>query len=172
MAKVFVSIGSNIDRYRHLTAGFDALQRQYGKLEISPVYESESVGFVGDAFLNAVVAFETEQSVAALQACLKVIEDAHGRERGGPKYSARSLDLDILCYDQLVGCIDDVILPRHEILHNAFVLRPMVDLVPDDCHPVAKKSYAELWQGYDQQSQKLWPVEFNWNAKLISVNGQ
>ena len=55
MAHVLLSLGSNIDRYTHLSAALDALQQAYGELQISPVYESEAVGFDGDHFLNLVV---------------------------------------------------------------------------------------------------------------------
>lgn len=168
MAEVFVSIGSNIDRYRHVAASLDALQKEFGGLLISPVYESEAVGFSGDNFLNLVVGFNSGFNVGELQLALKRIEDDFGRERGGPKFSARTLDIDILTYDQVVGRVFDVLLPRCEILKNAFVLRPLFDVVPQGVHPGVKKTYAQLWQAYDKEGQKLWPVDFEWQGKMIS----
>ena len=167
MIKVYVSLGSNIDRYRHITAALNALQSRYGVLDISPIYESEAVGFEGDCFLNLVVGFQTRETIGQLTSVFKQIEDAHGRERGGERFSARTLDLDLLLYADRVGVHDGVILPRDEILHNAFVLLPLADLEPGLLHPVVQKTYAELWSVYDKK-QKLWPVDFDWQGKRIS----
>jgi len=60
MKRVYISIGSNIERYRHVSAALDALAGWFGELAISPVYESESVGFDGSDFLNLVVGVDTE----------------------------------------------------------------------------------------------------------------
>ena len=169
MAEVYVSIGSNIHRYRHVKASLDALSEIFSSLEISPVYESEAIGFEGDNFLNLVVGFTTLMSVGDLQQALKRIEDDYGRERGGPKFSARTLDIDILTYDEIVGMHDGVLLPRDEILTNAFVLQPLFDISPKRLHPEVKKSYAQLWQEYDRQSQALWAVDFEWRGRDISV---
>lgn len=162
MAKVFLSLGSNIERDRHLGAGLDALVREFGDLKMSQVYESEAVGFAGDNFYNLVAAIETDLSVGELALRLRQIEDDNGRLRGGPKFSARTLDIDILTYDDLTGTVDGVKLPRGEILRNAFVLLPLSELAPDTLHPLEGKTYQQLWDEYDQASQKLWPVEFNW----------
>lgn len=168
MARVFVSIGSNIDRDRHIRAALDALADHFGPLVISPVYESEAVGFDGDAFYNLVVGFDTELSAADLTTALRAIEDCNGRHRDGPRYSARTLDIDILLYDQLSGLIDAVQLPRPEILQHAFVLRPLADIAADEVHPVVGKTYVELWRVYDQKKQQIWPIDFVWRGRLIS----
>jgi len=168
MARVFVSIGSNIDRYQHISCALDALAAEFDGLLISPVYQSESVGFEGDDFLNLVVAFTCEKDTGELSAWLRNIEDDNGRRRDGPKFSSRTLDIDILSYDQLVGTIDGVQLPRDEICHNAFVLRPLVDIAAQSLHPEMKTSYQSLWDAYDKTRQKLWPVDFSWQGKKIS----
>jgi len=162
VALVYVSIGSNIDRYRRIGACLDALVAQFGVLQLSPVYESESVGFTGDHFLNLVARFHCQQPIGELSAALRQIEYDNGRRRRGPKFSSRALDIDILTYDQCIGIISGVELPRGEITENAFVLRPLADIAGADRHPVLARSYAELWQGYDQSSQQLWPVDFCW----------
>ena len=162
MARVFLSLGSNIDRERHIRAGLDALAQRFGELDVSRVFESEAVGFAGDNFYNLVVGIHTELPVGRLALGLREIEDANGRLRAGPKFSARTLDIDILTYDALTGTVDGVKLPRGEILKNAFVLLPLAELVPNAVHPVVGKSYRELWEEYDQASQKLWPVAFDW----------
>ncbi|MBW4935573.1 2-amino-4-hydroxy-6-hydroxymethyldihydropteridine diphosphokinase [Marinobacter sp. F4206] len=165
--RVFISIGSNIDRERYVSAALDALKAWFGELEISPVYESEAVGFDGSPFLNLVVGVTTALSVGELSRCFKQLEADNGRRRDVPKFSARTLDLDILTYGDQIGQIDGVELPRGEILKNAFVLRPLADIAPEAVHPVCGRSYRDLWNDYNT-GQKLWPVDFIWQGRRIS----
>ncbi len=168
MAQVYVSIGSNVDRERYIRSGLDALQAAFGTLALSSVYESEAVGFDGDPFLNMVAGFATELPVGRLSRLLKQIEDAHDRCREGATFSGRTLDIDILTYDTLIGNCDGVQLPRNEITRNAFVLWPLAELAPEVCHPLSGQSYARLWADYDKSKQKLWPVDFSWQERQIS----
>ncbi len=168
MAYVFVSIGSNIDRYQHITASLEALRLSFGGLLISPVYESVAVGFEGSNFLNLVAGFSCTENIGELSRVLRRIEHNNGRRRDGPKFGPRTLDIDILTYDDCVGDIEGVQLPRDEITKNAFVLLPLSDIAAAAVHPVEKKSYLELWQAYDHSSQKLWPVNFDWDGRTIS----
>lgn len=167
-AQVYISIGSNIDRERYVSAALDALYLWFGELEISPVYESESVGFNGSLFLNLVVGVSTDWSVAELSRRFKQLEADNGRRRDVPKFAARTLDLDILTYGDKVGRVDGVELPRGEILKNAFVLQPLSDIAPDALHPVCGKTYGQLWSEY-HTGQKLWPVDFTWQGRKISA---
>ncbi|WP_445360613.1 2-amino-4-hydroxy-6-hydroxymethyldihydropteridine diphosphokinase [Microbulbifer sp. EKSA005] len=162
MAQVYLSLGSNINRAQYIRAALDALAGQFGELQVSRVFESEAVGFQGDNFYNLVVGLETDLPVGQLALCLRGIEDANGRLRSGPKFSARTLDIDILTYDHLTGTVDGVKLPRGEIVKNAFVLQPLAEIAPEVLHPVEQKTYRQLWNEYDQDSQKLWPVELIW----------
>ena len=167
MARVYISIGSNIDRERYITAALDALAGWFDEPLISSVYESESVGFDGSPFYNLVVGVDTDLSVADLSARFKQLEADNGRRRGVPKFSPRTLDLDILTYDHEVGRVDGVELPRGEILKNAFVLLPLAEIAPTAAHPVCGERYQALWQAYDRD-QKLWPVDFTWRGRRIS----
>ncbi|MEQ3636429.1 2-amino-4-hydroxy-6-hydroxymethyldihydropteridine diphosphokinase [Alcanivorax sp.] len=159
-AQVFLSLGSNIDREHNISSGLDALKRAFSPLSISPVYESEAVGFDGDAFYNLVVGLKTALSVGELAACLKEIEKEHGRVRGEKKFSSRTLDIDILTYNDCVGEIEGVQLPRDEILKHAFVLKPLVDLAPDAMHPQTRAPYRALLDAADFSGQNLWVVPF------------
>jgi len=159
MATVYVSIGSNIDKEKNIKNCLQELALNFSDLLLSPIYESESVGFEGDNFFNLVARFTTDLTVGELNQSLKVIEDNHGRERSGPKFSGRTLDIDILTYDDLVGDIDGVQLPRDEITKNAFVLLPMADISGNELHPELQVSYSRLWFFYDKEKQKLWQVE-------------
>ena len=59
-------------------------------------------------------------------------------------------------------------LPRPEILENAFVLCPLAELAGAEIHPLAGKSYADLWRGYDRDAQALAKVDFQWRGRWIS----
>lgn len=167
MNRVYLGVGSNVERERHITAALDALTDAFGELLISSVYESEAVGFDGDHFLNLVVGCDTDLSVGNLSACLRKIENDNGRARGGERFSARTLDIDILTYGNTVGTVDSIHLPRAEILQNAFVLLPLAEIAGAEKHPVEQKTYADLWRAYSR-SQKLWPIDFLWCSQLIS----
>ncbi len=173
MAKVYVSIGSNIDRARYITAALDALSDRFGVLEISSIFESEAVGFEGDAFLNLVVGFASDLRVGELSSELKQIEASNGRIKNAPKFCSRTLDIDILTYGDLVGKVEGVLLPRPEILENAFVLWPLAEVAALVSHPEVSVAYVELWKAYKLKTelnspQKLWPVDFTWRNEKIS----
>jgi hypothetical protein len=81
MARIYISIGSNIDAETHLRQAVTALRERYGTLVLSSVYESEAVGFTGDNFLNMVVGLDTDENVETVVSSLRAIEDRYGRER-------------------------------------------------------------------------------------------
>ncbi|MGS0681328.1 2-amino-4-hydroxy-6-hydroxymethyldihydropteridine diphosphokinase [Shewanella sp. 125m-7] len=161
MATIFISLGSNIEPERHLKAALTDLDYHFDSLKLSSVFESEAVGFEGTNFLNMVVAAETEMSIADVVSTFKQIEQDHGRVKGAKKFAARTLDLDLLLYDDTVST-QPIELPRAEILYNAFVLWPLAEIAPSLTHPVVKQSYQTLWDDYDKSQQSLWPVEFSW----------
>lgn len=164
MALVYLSLGSNIDRERHIGAALDALGKHFGSLEISTVFESVAVGFEGDSFYNLVVGIHSGLAVGEIAKVLKHIEDCNGRDRSAPKFGPRSLDIDILTVDNLAGEIDGIKLPRNEVLKNAFVLQPLAELAADMIHPVTNKTMGQHWQEFDKTSQQLWPVKFEWQC--------
>jgi 2-amino-4-hydroxy-6-hydroxymethyldihydropteridine diphosphokinase len=171
VARVFLGLGSNIERERYVIAGLDALDRLFGDMALSSVYDSAAVGFAGQPFLNLVAEVHTDLSVAELAGTLRHIEVEHGRPPDAARFSPRQLDIDILTYDDLVGRVGGVQLPRDEILENAFVLCPLAELSPQALHPVEKRSYHALWQDYDRDAQPLARVEFSWRGRLISESG-
>lgn len=167
MTRVYLGIGSNIDREASLCAGLDALDALLGSLALSPVYDSPAMGFNGDAFLNMVAGADTGLPLALLAARLREIETAHGRPANALRYSPRRLDIDILTYGSLTGCVDGVELPRGEILEHAFVLRPLAELAPGERHPLTRQTFHELWQAFDQASQPLQRVPLRWRGRAL-----
>jgi len=171
MPRVYLGIGSNIDAPLHVELALDALASRFGRLHLSPVYESEAVGFAGDNFLNLVVGLDTAMPLEELSRWLKDLEARHGRTPQTPRFCARTLDLDILTYGDLVGDFGGIRLPRPEILINAFVLRPLADVAGDRCHPETGRCYAEHWRDY-RSDQRLWPVPFPWREKTAPVRSR
>ena len=157
-----LNLGSNIDAQRNIRLALDALASQFSALCLSSIYESESIGFAGDNFLNLVVAVETELSLVLVQEFLKQLEESQGRDRTQAKFSSRPIDVDILFYGDDSGAALGIDLPRAEITRNAFVLLPLAELLPKTRHKPTGLTYEALWASYDKDSQKLWPIEFAW----------
>jgi len=166
VAKIYISLGSNVNREHNTRSGVLALQHAFVELELSCVYESEAVGFIGDAFYNMVIACEVSTAVHDTNQILRDIEDVHGRDRSGPRFSSRSLDLDLLLYDDCVLDESGLVLPRGEILKNAFVLWPLAEIAPQLKHPLTQKSYAEHWQAFDKTKESLAPISFDFNQNV------
>jgi 2-amino-4-hydroxy-6-hydroxymethyldihydropteridine diphosphokinase len=154
----FISIGSNIDKEIHIPASLNALQQQFGALTVSSIYESEAVGFLGDVFHNLVVGFDSELDVKSVAKQLRQIELDNGRTRDSQKFSARTLDLDLILYDKLIISDGRLQIPRDEIERYAFVLEPLAEIAPDLTHPVSGFSYAELWQRFDKSNLKQYKI--------------
>jgi len=157
-----LSLGSNIDADANIQKAVAELRSRFPELRCSSVYESESVGFEGDNFLNLVVAVETEKPLAALLKEIKGIEDTLGRDRSQPRFSSRSIDIDILTFGSLSGEHAGVFIPRSEILEHAFVLQPMAEILPDMKHPFTSRTLAEHWNEFDKAGQHLWRRDFHW----------
>ena len=159
MARVYVSVGSNIDRERNVETALQSLAREFGELQQSTIYETAAVGFEGASFYNLVVGFDTELSPQQVADALRRIEDQQGRSRSGGKFSDRSMDLDLLLYDDLVLEAPGLTIPRPEIAHYAFVLRPLAEIAGDLKHPLTGSSFAAMWEAFDASAQPMWPVE-------------
>ena len=155
MKTAFLGLGSNVDAKRHIKVAVHTLIQQFGDAEISPIYESKAVGFDGDNFINLVARIQTELKPMELRHYLRTLEDAHGRARDVPKWSDRTLDIDILLYDDLVTNNEKLKLPRPEILHFAHVLKPLADIAPDLRHPLVDRTYNDLWTSGDWEEDNL-----------------
>jgi 2-amino-4-hydroxy-6-hydroxymethyldihydropteridine diphosphokinase len=159
MHTIYISVGSNIDPRVNVGMALQDLRDCFGDLQQSSLYESKAVGFDGDNFLNLVVSAHTDKTIRQVVDCLHDIEARHGRDRSGPKFSSRTLDLDLLLYDDVICKADGIHVPREEILFNAFVLYPLAELAPDLMHPSEQRSIAQLWQQLDKSQQMIWKVE-------------
>ncbi|WP_100912662.1 2-amino-4-hydroxy-6-hydroxymethyldihydropteridine diphosphokinase [Pseudoalteromonas spongiae] len=158
MAQIFISIGSNINKEHYIKAALAILPQHFDNVIYSSVFESESVGFEGNNFYNLVASATTNLPLEEVCARLKQIERDHGRTPADKKFSPRTLDLDLLFFDEVI-CDTPAQLPRDEITKNAFVLWPLAEIASDFIHPTVNLSIGELWQNYNKNKQKLWKVE-------------
>ncbi|HEY8159695.1 MAG TPA: 2-amino-4-hydroxy-6-hydroxymethyldihydropteridine diphosphokinase [Methylobacter sp.] len=162
MTRGYISIGSNIDKDKHIPASLSALEQAFGELTTSSIYESEPVGFTGDVFYNLVVGFDSDLEVKAVAKQLRQIELDNGRTPDSRKFAARTLDLDLILYGDLIVNDGRLQIPRNEIEHYAFVLEPLAEIAPTLKHPISHLSYAELWDKFDKTGLKQKRVIPSW----------
>ena len=160
MPRVHAGLGSNIDRENNIRGAVRALTAHYGPLTLSPVYESQAVGCEGENFYNLVAGFDTEDSIERVKETLSRIESRFGRTRRGNRFSARTLDLDLLLYGDTVRHDTEVNLPHPDIQHYAFVLRPLADIAPNLPHPGTGLTFAKMWQQFNEDGQETRTVKF------------
>ncbi|WP_349999376.1 2-amino-4-hydroxy-6-hydroxymethyldihydropteridine diphosphokinase [Stenotrophomonas lacuserhaii] len=159
MTTVLLSLGSNVQPRRHLHAAVAALAERFGAIAISPAYRTPAVGFDGPAFLNNAVAIETDLDLDTLDAWAHALEDRHGRDRSGPRFSDRTLDIDVVFYgDLIVEGPGHLRIPRPELKH-AFVIKPLADIAPDFVDPVSGLTLASLWRAHRQFGDAFEVVE-------------
>ena len=123
--KYFLSIGSNIEATKNIDSATKELGLILSNINKSSIYQTKAVGFEGDDFLNLVVSGDSSVSFDELNLKLKKIEDLSGRNRNAPKFSARTLDIDIvLQLDE-----DEIIFESDEIKKYDFVSNPLKELL-------------------------------------------
>lgn len=147
--RAYLNLGSNIDPGLNLSKGIDLL-KGYGEIKaVSHVWESKSVGYDGPNFLNACVLFLTESQPENLKTeIIHPIEAKLGRVRGTYKNMPRTMDIDVVLFDEKP-------IMKAEYWDSAFVIVPLAELLPDFIHPVRKEKLSR----YSQQLQdQVWIV--------------
>ena len=123
--KYYLSLGSNINAEENIAFAIDELNMILSDVIISKTHKTRAEGFEGDDFLNLVLAGETSLDFDALNQKLKSIEDSSGRKRDVPKFSARTLDVDIvLQIDE-----DEIVFESDEIKKYSFVSEPLKEII-------------------------------------------
>lgn len=146
--RAYLSLGSNVEPEKHLRAAVAALRARFGGVRVSPAYRTPAVGFDGPDFLNAAAVVDSDLEPQALNDWLHALEDAHGRDRSGPRYGDRTLDIDIVLFDdRVLDGAGHLRIPRPELAH-AFVLRPLADIAPDAMVPLDGRTLAALWAAH------------------------
>lgn len=159
MSRAYLSLGSNIDAVNHLRIAVSALRERFGDIVMSKVYRTRAVGFDGPDFHNAAAVIDTELDPHELNAWLHALEDAYGRDRSGPRYGDRTLDIDIVLFDdRVLEGPGNLRIPRSELKH-AFVLRPLAEIAPDIVVPGSGRTLAQLWAAHPDHDTGLESVE-------------
>ena len=162
MATVFLGLGSNESPEDNLRLATSELRSRYGDLVVSPVYQSTAVGFEGADLLNLVVRLQSDDSPLEICTEIELIHNLAGRVRGSDKWRSRTLDIDLLLYNDLIQDERPVHVPREDILQFSFVLRPLAEIAPDQVHPVTGKTFHEHWQAFDAESHPLKEMSVVW----------
>src|ERR1043165_5831504 len=102
MGRAFSAAGSNVDPLRNLERAVAQLEREFPGVRFSPWYRNRAAGFEGDDFINFVAGFTTDLPVWEVVACLHAVETLCGRPPDAPRWAPRTMDLDVLIYDDLV----------------------------------------------------------------------
>ncbi len=139
----YLSLGSNVSPEKNIQFALDQLIEIFGETVSSSIYKTKAVGFKGSDFLNLVVKIETSLDPERLIDRLHGIEEMTGRITGTKAFNDRTLDIDVLTYDDYINL--DLNIPRDEILKYGFVLEPLAELNPEGLHPIERVTFMELW---------------------------
>lgn len=175
MSIVYLGLGSNIEPQKNLRLGLGELEKRFGKLNRSSVYQSKAYGFDGDDFLNMVVGLDTKLPPIEVYNQIEEIQRATGRDRVVRGYLSRTLDIDLLLYNNLILDQAPIQLPRSDVLRFSFVLRPLAEIAPKLIHPEIGQSYQDLWAAFDADrhpiTRKLENRFINWReSKTCKIN--
>ncbi|MCT4602015.1 MAG: 2-amino-4-hydroxy-6-hydroxymethyldihydropteridine diphosphokinase [Marinifilum sp.] len=147
MAKVYFLIGGNLgNREQILQNTLNALNKDVGKvLKLSALYETEPWGFEHEqSFLNQVVMIETDLMPENVLNRTQKIEKDLGRIRKKNRYSERTIDIDILLYDDLIVNTERLEIPHPRMAERMFALAPLAEVAPEFIHPVNGKTLLEM----------------------------
>jgi 2-amino-4-hydroxy-6-hydroxymethyldihydropteridine diphosphokinase len=147
MAKTYLLLGGNLhDRYAYIASALSFIQSWAGDVvEKSSLYETAPWGFEDkNFFLNQVVAIDTKLNPFDLFKTIVAIENQLGRTRNDRQFSSRTIDIDILFYEDRIILTENLIIPHPRIKERRFVLEPMCELNPAFIHPIEKMTMKEL----------------------------
>jgi 2-amino-4-hydroxy-6-hydroxymethyldihydropteridine diphosphokinase len=153
MVLAYLGVGSNLgNRLAFMRGGRDFLCAKAGiELEgASAVYETEPQGGPADSplFLNAVLAVRTSLSPRELLEACRAVEDEFGRVRSGT-CMPRTLDIDILLYDDRIVDEEDLQIPHPRLHERLFVMIPLYEIAPDCLHPQLHETIGDLIRQFD-----------------------
>ena len=124
--KYFLSLGRNIEPEKNLDLAIGALEKILNEMNCSTTHQTKAEGFEGADFLNLVISGISPLSFESLNKMLKSIEDTAGRDRGAPKFSARTLDIDIVLQ---LNDEEEILFESDEIAKYSFVSEPLKELL-------------------------------------------
>ncbi|HJT23448.1 MAG TPA: 2-amino-4-hydroxy-6-hydroxymethyldihydropteridine diphosphokinase [bacterium] len=154
MALVYVSLGSNLgEREEYLAQARKAIEKSFNFPRFSKIYETEPVDLKDQPwFLNQVAEFQTDLAPETLLEWAWALEAQAGRRREVPK-GPRTLDVDILLYDDWVLDVEELVLPHPRLEQRRHVLVPLCELAPGRCLPVSQKTVLEALEQVTDKGQ-------------------
>lgn len=159
MPQLVLGVGSNVEREKNIQLGVAALHRIFDQIICSSIYETNAAGFDGDPFYNLVVVAQTTMDLFSANRCLKDLEVTFGRDASVTKNSPKTLDVDILTFENLVGNFDGIDLPRPEITESSYVLFPLAELCPKWFHPALGETYFEIAKNFKGAKHNIKKIE-------------
>ncbi len=149
---VILSLGSNLgDRLRYLERALEQLRRELKIERVSSVYETRPVGEADQPwFLNLVCYAYTQMDPHTLLWYIQAIESALGRQRSEDQFAPRTLDIDIVAFEDRVIEEPNLEIPHPRMAERAFVLEPLAEIAPEWLHPVENKTAREMREGLAQ----------------------
>ena len=149
---IFLDLGSNLERETSVTRALEALDREFGVLRRSSVWESPAYppGSTQPNFYNLAVEIRSVLAPEELRARLRAVEAALGRVRTDDKYAARTVDLDLTLHPAMA--------PHPQVATQPFVLVPLCELIPEYVHPGLGKTLSQLLESLPHE--EIWRAEF------------
>lgn len=177
----YLSLGSNLgNRVEHLQEAVYKIADEVGAIiAIAPLYKSPAMGFEGDFFVNTCIKVSTYLEPETLMSRLLTLEQTMGRKRNSDgSYSDRTIDIDILLFDDEIIFSKEVIIPHPKMLERNFVMVPLADIASNLIHPISKKQvhiHAQEIKGTSELillSEKLQrPIPLTEKYNYIAIEG-
>ena len=160
----YLSLGSNIEPQKHLGEAIKKIKVDFINPVISSVYQTAAQGFAGDDFLNLAIQISTELNLAELLNYTESLEQAAGRvrvKRGN--FDARTLDVDVVVYGDLVGLHEGKIWPAEDLKDYGHVLKPLAEIAEQAKDPLSGHTFKQLWDQFENKH------EFERSTKIIDT---
>ncbi len=151
MIEALISLGSNIEKEKNISAALRALEAQpeISCMKVSSVFETKAIGADGTPtgqkdFHNVAVLIETDLTFKQLRFFLRSVEGSLGRVRTDDKFAARPIDLDIALYGDSVLDLEGSQVPDPDIVRYPHVAVPLADVAPAWIHPLTGDTLAQI----------------------------
>ena len=156
MNKVYFLLGSNLsNRFSLLNQARMLISEKIGTIGLaSGIYESAPWGFKAEtAFLNQTILVETHLEPLNILEVINKIENQLGRIRRSASYESRTIDIDILFYNDENINLPHLVIPHNQLHNRKFTLVPLIEIAANFVHPIFNKSIEELLRDCEDQSE-------------------
>lgn len=153
----FLSLGSNIEPEANLNKAVAMLAESSRLVAVSPVWETLPLGVTDQPnFLNAATLVETDRTPEVFKReVIRWIENELGRARNGDKFGPRTIDIDIMLFNQQILELDNRHIPDPEVVERPFVAIPLAEIAPDYRHPETGQTLRDIARGFDVNKEHM-----------------